>query len=177
MLGLRRAVDSSEQVSMVFRIYLTNLAKYNEGTLKGKWLDLPLDDEELSSEVRSVLGKDEEYFITDYEAPFNLDEYENINNLNDLASRLDELDEHDAEKVVYLLEHIGLDRGDALKQYEDADFYPNMTLSDVAEEMVDDGLLGKIPENIKHYLDFEKLGRDLSFDGYHETKKGTFFFR
>ena len=162
---------------MVLKIYLTNLAKYNEGTLKGKWIDLPMDDDELNNEIRSVLGQDEECFITDYESPFNLDEYENVNDLNDLASQLDELDGHDTEKIVYLLENIGLDRDEALKQYEDVDYYPNMTLSDVAEEMVDEGLFGEISENIRPYLDFEKLGRDLSFDGYHETKKGTFFFR
>jgi len=162
---------------MVMRIYLTNLAKYNEGILKGKWVDLPLDDEDLNSEIKSVLGQDEEYFITDYESPFSLSEYENIHDLNSLASKLEELDGHDTEKVAYLLEHVGLDRNEALEQYEDVDFYPNMTLSDVAEEMVEEGLFGEIPENIKPYLDFEKIGRDLSFDGYHETKKGTFFFR
>lgn len=174
---MRRVADSGEQVSMAVRVYLTNLAKYNEGTLKGKWIDLPMDDDELSSEVKSVLGSDEEYFITDYESPFSLGEYENINDLNAFAEKLDEMDGHDTEKVAYLLEHIGLDRDEALEQYEDVDFYPNMTLSEVAEEVVDKGLLGEIPENIKNYLDFEKLGRDLSIDGYHETEKGTFLFR
>ena len=38
---------------MEIRIYLTNLAKYNQGTLIGKWLELPLTDEELEIEIRS----------------------------------------------------------------------------------------------------------------------------
>lgn len=34
-----------------FRVFITNLGKYNEGELVGKWLDLPCDDleEELAS--------------------------------------------------------------------------------------------------------------------------------
>lgn len=29
---------------MEFRVFITNLGKYNEGELVGKWLDLPCDD-------------------------------------------------------------------------------------------------------------------------------------
>jgi len=74
---------------MEIKIYLTNLAKYNQGTLIGKWLELPLTDEELEIEIREVLGNDEAYFITDFEAPFKIDEYENLHKLNEFSWQLD----------------------------------------------------------------------------------------
>jgi antirestriction protein len=49
-----------------------------------------------------------------------------------------------------------------------------MTLEEVAEEMVEDGMLGNLSDTVKGYLDFEKIARDLSFNGYHETNQGTF---
>ena len=30
----------------MFRVFITNLGKYNEGKLVGKWLDLPCEDTE-----------------------------------------------------------------------------------------------------------------------------------
>lgn len=160
---------------MCVRIYLTNLAQYNAGRLIGKWLDLPLSEEELSQAFRDVLGSDEEHFITDYEADFRIEEYDNVQELNRFAESLEALDEHDQEKVIYLIESVGYKREEALERYEDVMFYKDMTLEDVAEELVEEGCFGNIADNIKCYLDYEKLARDLSIDGYHETEKGTFY--
>ena len=45
-------------------IFLTNLKKYNEGQLVGKWVDLPCDD--LSNAVVEVSGSNgDEVFISD----------------------------------------------------------------------------------------------------------------
>jgi len=159
---------------MDVRIYLTNLAQYNAGCLIGKWLDLPLDEEELSKEVKAVLGSDEEYFITDYEADFRIEEYENLHELNSFAEALSELDEYEQEKVFYLIESIGYKREEALERHEDVTFYKGMTLEDVAEELISEGCFGSIPDNIQWYLDYEKIARDLSMDGYYETSSGTF---
>ena len=157
------------------RIYLTNLAQYNAGCLIGKWLDLPLTEEELDIALKEVLGSDEEYFITDYEADFRIEEFENLSELNTFVESLSELDEHDQEKVIYIINCIGYKRQDALEKIEDVIYYKGMTLEDVAEEMVEDGMLGTLSDTVKGYLDFERIARDLSFDGYHETTKGTFW--
>lgn len=158
------------------RIYLTNLARYNSGELFGKWIDLPMEDDDLKQAVKDVLGSDEEFFITDYEAPFSIGEYENLHELNDFARQLQDLDEQEQEKVTYLLDVIGCNREEAIKQYEDVIFYPEMTLKEVAEELVEEGCFGTLSDNIKGYLDYESIGRDLGFDGYHETEKGTFWY-
>jgi len=157
------------------RIYLTNLAQYNAGRLIGKWFDLPLTEEELDIALKEVLGSDEEYFITDYEADFRIEEFENLSELNTFVESLSELDEHDQEKVIYIINCIGYKRQDALEKIEDVIYYKGMTLEDVAEEMVEDGMLGTLSDTVKGYLDFERIARDLSFDGYHETTKGTFW--
>ena len=41
----------------MFRIFITNLEKYNEGELIGKWLDLPCNniDKELSASFPPIL--------------------------------------------------------------------------------------------------------------------------
>jgi len=53
---------------MMIRVYLTNLGAYNRGKLMGKWIDLPMDEDELQEEIDSILEPmDEEYFITDFE--------------------------------------------------------------------------------------------------------------
>ncbi len=156
------------------RIYLTNLAQYNAGCLIGKWIDLPLEEEELAIALKEVLGSDEEYFITDYQANFRIEEFENLSELNNFVQRLSELYEHDQEKVIYLINCNCYKRPEALERYADVIYYEKMTLEEVAEEMVEDGMLGNLSDAVKGYLDFEKIARDLSFNGYHETNQGTF---
>ena len=161
---------------MEVRVYLTNLAQYNAGRLIGKWLELPLTEDELKQAFKDVLGSDEEYFITDYEAPFRIEEYDNLTELNTFVEQLNELDEYEQVKAVYLMESVGLTRQEAIQQQEDVTFYQDMTLEDVAEELVEEGIFGNLTDTIKGYLDFEKLARDLSIDGYHETNQGVFHY-
>lgn len=158
------------------RVYLTNLAQYNAGKLIGKWLDFPLEEDELKDAVKGVLGSDEEYFITDYEAPFRIREYENLNELNSFVEEIEKLPEHDQERVIYLSETIGLDWDDSLEKFEDVTFYPDMTVEDVARELVEEGVFGNLTDQIKCYLDYEAIARDLEIDGYYETDKGTFWY-
>jgi len=162
---------------METRIYLTNLAKYNEGVLKGEWLDLPMFEDELQEALDRILGDDEEYFITDYEAPFDIDEHDNLSELNEFCEELERL--HDTEQacVLFLIAEIGCTRDGALRDYQDVIFYEGMTLTQVAEEFVDDGLFGDVSDNLKMYIDYGAVGRDLEMDGYHETDKGVFCYR
>ncbi|MFN3226825.1 MAG: antirestriction protein ArdA [Hyphomicrobiales bacterium] len=43
------------------------------------------------------------------------------------------------------------------------------SLKDLAEQFVEEGLFGDIPERLASYLDYEAIARDLGFDGYCET--------
>ena len=77
---------------MEIRIALTNLGKYNEGELTYAWLSLPATDEEIAESLREISVAPntmyEEHFISDYEAPFSIGEYESITKLNEIAERM-----------------------------------------------------------------------------------------
>ena len=88
-----------------FAAFITNLGKYNEGELVGEWVKFPTTAEELKEVFKRIgIGqKDdfgqpyEEWFITDYDCYVDglyskLGEYENLDELNYLASKLDEMD-------------------------------------------------------------------------------------
>lgn len=49
-------------------------------------------------------------------------------------------------------------------------YYDKMTLKEVAEELINEGLYGEIPENIRRYIDYTAIGEDLGNDGYEEIE-------
>lgn len=50
----------------------------------------------------------------------------------------------------------------------DIDIYELDSLRDLAEQFIEEGLFGNIPENIRYYLDLDAIARDLAMD-YSET--------
>ena len=88
---------------MEFKIYVANLGKYNEGEMVGEWINLPATEEELE-EVLDRIGINEEYeeiFIPAYENEFDykVDEYDNLDELNEIAYKLDNLTTDEEEKI------------------------------------------------------------------------------
>lgn len=61
---------------MLVRVFLPNLGKYNEGELVGKWVEINENSEiQDFEEYFKEIGINEEYdefFITEYEAPFEI---------------------------------------------------------------------------------------------------------
>ena len=155
----------------MMKIFLTNLGKYNEGYLIGEWVNLPIDDEELE-EVKKRIGINElyeEWFISDYETDIDgleISEYDNIEELNEVAEALENLDETDLEIVEAMLEK-GASIKEALDGKDDCMIYYNCDdMSDVAEQYCEEcGLLDLIPENLRYYFDFEAFGRDMESEG------------
>ena len=75
------------------KVYIANLGKYNEGELVGAWFTPPIDIEEVK-EVIGLNGEYEEYAIHDYELPFEIGEYESIEEINRLCEMVSELPEY-----------------------------------------------------------------------------------
>lgn len=49
--------------------YVTNLAKYTEGQLVGKWLEFPIDEDDFMKELESIgVSEGGEWFVTDYDS-------------------------------------------------------------------------------------------------------------
>ncbi|WP_302500180.1 antirestriction protein ArdA [Limosilactobacillus reuteri] len=76
---------------MEIKVFVSNLAKYNDGELTGQWTTLPVEDvnKDILEPIDAV-GK--EWFISDYEAPFKISEYDNLYALNELAEALENFD-------------------------------------------------------------------------------------
>lgn len=160
----------------MIKIYYTNLGLYNEGMLSGEWVELPATDEEIEA-VKARTGYDEtheEYFITDYETDVDglkIGEYDNIDELNELAEVIDENDAEAVEALIYF----GYDTADEIREHIDDVCYittPSGFESDeeavgyyYAEEC--GGL--NIPDNIKSYFDYEAYGRDIMLEGQFYT--------
>ena len=109
----------------MLKIYLTNLGKYNEGILQGEWLELPVSQEELK-EVFKRIGINEEYeeyFITDYKCDFyEVGEYENLDTLNEIAERIEELDEEESKVVKALMSELGYTLDEAIEKVNNGDY-------------------------------------------------------
>jgi antirestriction protein len=152
--------------------FITNLGKYNEGELIGEWIEFPIEEDELEAvfERIGINEEYEEYFFTDWESDIGarFGEYENINEVNDLAEKLDEYDE---ELISAIIEAQGCLLEEALEYADDAIFYEGRTLEEVAEEIIDDCY--DLPEIARRYFDFSAFARDLSFDGYTEVSNGV----
>jgi antirestriction protein len=91
------------------RIFLTNLGRYNEGQLIGKWLGLPYSELELKSTLQEIGINEryEEYFISDYESDIGLDigEYENLDALNEVAECISNLDSYEFQTLQAAIEY------------------------------------------------------------------------
>lgn len=167
----RRAIKASTDLSNPYiRIYLTNLGKYNEGELIGEWVDLPVSD---FSDVLRRIGineRYEEYFITDSETNIpglNISEYANLDELNDLAEQVKDLDEQQL-----LIMGAYLDAGEtfenALDKCDDGTvYYDCYSDQDLGYELID--LIGSPSELdrdiIEMYFDYDGFGRDARING------------
>lgn len=169
-----------------FEAFVTNLGKYNEGELVGEWVHFPTTEEKMK-EVFERIGigsKDEfghvyeEWFITDYDCSIHevsklLGEYENLDKLNYLASRLDELSTSDLEHFLAIMDS-GCD------EVSDLDDLINLTYNldnyDFIPSIKDYDDLGRYyffegGYNIDNkfgsfvdYIDFERYGEDCAIN-------------
>jgi antirestriction protein len=164
------------------RVYVSTYKSYNDGNLNGRWMDIDnfSDYDEFIEACRELFEDEEdpeeiELMFQDKDSELPEWAYSE----NEIDSRLwdyIDLDEDDKLKFNYLVEYLSYDIDEAFDNYQDVIFYDGMTLTAVAEELVDEGLFGEVSDNLKWYLDYEAIARDLERDGYTETSDGVFFY-
>lgn len=104
----------------MLKIYLSNLSKYIEGRENGRWLQLPMDQDKLESIYNDIIGKNQEHIILDYDAPFNISEYENIFALNEILENISDCGLDD--DMLTALFKVNSDRDEVLEVIEDGAF-------------------------------------------------------
>lgn len=154
-------------------IFLTNLHKYNSGILCGEWLKLPIPQEELDAVLSRIGSEGDEFFITDYEVLFgnlHISEYASIQELNELAERLEDLADHEYEKLAAVLEcESSMSIAEVLEIIDELDNFDLLEDVDDDEALaayyIDNGyIFCDVPDNIKTYLDLDRLGRDIRLE-------------
>jgi antirestriction protein len=154
------------------KIYLANLQKYNEGKLSGKWLDITKDD---LQEAALDLGE-AEWAIHDYELPFKVGKHEDLYELEKVGQNWDSMSDSEQAAFCCLVNDNFCTLSEALERYNNRSVHVADSFEDLAYQFVQEGLYGEIPDSISSYVDYEKMGRDLSYD-YQEYKyKDTTYF-
>ncbi len=159
-----------------FAAFITNLGKYNEGELIGEWVKFPTTAEEIKAAMDSIgIGqKDdfgytyEEWFITDYDCYVDglydkLGEYVNLDELNYLASKLDEMSQSEYEQFQAAMS-VG-DHGGSLQDMinltENLDCYevnPNITdYDDLGRYYIDELEAMQIPDYLQNCIDYKDI--------------------
>ena len=156
--------------------YLTNLEKYNESELIGEWVTFPVDEDELEGVLKKlgINNKCKEYLFTDYECDVpsvcdELDEHSSIEELNDLAKALEDVDDEDL--LAAAIELGGYSVMDIIENIDDYSLRKDIHDDyDLGYDYVADNLVN-IPDYIQNYIDYERFGSDLRMDAYGEHTK------
>ena len=175
--------DYSYNKDYPFAAFITNLGKYNEGELVGEWVKFPTTAEEMKEVFRRIgIGQRddfgqpyEEWFITDYDCYVDglyskLGEYENLDELNYLASKLDEMSNSE-----YAQFQAGMEMGDHCGSLQEIinltenldcyEVYPHIAdYDDLGRYYIDELEVMQIPEHLQNYIDYEAYGRDVAMD-------------
>ena len=166
-----------------FAAFITNLGKYNEGELVGEWVKFPTTAEEMKKVFERIgIGQAdefgcvyEEWFVTDYDCYVDglydkLGEYVNLDELNYLASRLDEMTPSEYEQF-----QAAIEMGEHTRSLEDLinltynldcyDVYPGIhDHDDLGRYYIEELGAMEIPSYLESYFDYEAYGRDVALE-------------
>ena len=172
----------------MLNVWIGNLGKYNEGELVGEWLKLPVSKQELETFLREKVGLQltqaevdkaleeegvcyEEYMINDYETdlPIKISEYENLDNLNLLATIAENVNDMDAINAYVdsqgemTLEELAnlMEQEDDIAYFRFSNDSSSMSAEEkMGYEMADaTGLLSTLQKlQIEEFFDFEGYG-------------------
>lgn len=166
-----------------FAAFITNLGKYNEGELVGEWVKFPTTADELKKVFERIgIGSEddfgnpyEEWFITDYDCYVGglydkLGEYANLDELNYLAAKLDDMDRSEYNQFLAAMEmgdHTGSiqDLINLTENLDCYDVYPDIEdHDDLGRYYIDELDAMQVPDHLRNYIDYEAYGRDVALE-------------
>lgn len=153
-------------------VYVGTYAKYNNGSIEGKWINLLDDvtDREDFYEKIAELHSDEadpEFMFQDYEnMPRGIVSETSINwdYIDGLRRVLEEYGEEYAEAYALFVENF--------HDTDEENFYESYSGTADSEEdyavqlLEETGELNALPQNLRYYFDYEKFARDLFINDY-----------
>lgn len=165
----------------ILNVWIGNLGKYNEGELIGEWLELPAEEDTIDALYKRI-GIDfdepnedgiwyEEIFIADYEwgndfddLEVRIDEYSNLEELNEFAEELERAYENEGNKLLAALEFDVCrslsDLTDIIDNIDDFIYYEHIGSDRELGEEYFQWWASSIPNEIVDYFDFESYGED-----------------
>jgi antirestriction protein len=159
--------------------WIGNLAAYNNGSLRGEWIEISTDADDVAAEIARICG-DVEHYIGDYDgapgAATWLGEYASAATLAATARLMLAIEENaPAEHVdaifARMIESTYRPDIDALADDAAEWIADNFagcfdSLEDFAADLMEQtGELEAMPERLRNYFDFAAYGRDLELGG------------
>ncbi len=167
----------------MLNLFVNTWGNYNtNGADGGQWITLPMDPDELEEVLENIAAamgdQDPEWAIHDYEWTIETElgdvhEMDSIREWNARCQEAYALEEWEAQEIAAAMEAFGYTFPEALERQQRGSFtlYAGMDLEEVAEELINECY--DLPEFALRYFDYEAFARDLSYDGYTETKYGV----
>ena len=148
------------------RIYVADLAAYNNGKLHGVWSDATAEIDDIWCAVHAMLASSpepdaEEWAIHDCEGfgSVSLSEWESFERVREIALFIEEYPLIGA----VLIDHYGGAADDARRAADESYSGVYTSLADYAEELTSETT--EIPDNLTYYIDYERMGRDMELGG------------
>lgn len=160
----------------MLNIYVNTWGNYNEnGADGGEWITLPMDADDLQKELEKIAAamgdRDPEFAVHDYEWTCEwegreISEYENIEDLNEYAQKLDGLSEWEQKVYAAAVEYWGA-------QYVDPDDLDDYILYTDITDNYDLGYYWAVDSGcyntdelgtLGRYIDYEAFGRDIAIE-------------
>jgi len=161
----------------VIEAFVTNLGRYNEGYLDGEYLKLPASAEDIQTLLKHIHVdgiRYEEIFITEYKTTVDglhgcLGEYESIDELNYLASLLNDMEEWEAERFTAAVDfgeyNSAKDLINLAQNLDCFEFYSGIEgEEDLGRFYIEEMCTLDVPEHLEQYIDYEAYGRDMNMD-------------
>lgn len=151
-------------MSREIEIYVADLAAYNNGKLRGVWIDATDNIENIYDQINKMLSKSPECFADEYAihsyagfGSYRLDEYQSIESVREMALFIQKYSNLGSELLNYF------DLEDAKKAIEENYAGRYQSLAEFTEELTENTT--QIPEHLIYYIDYEHMGRDMEING------------
>lgn len=97
-------------------------------------------------------------------------------NIEEFFDAVNDWNEHQKIHYIIAVGECGYSHDQVADDPEDIDItiYRLRSMRELAEQFVDDGIFGEIPEHLENYIDYDRIARDLEHDYGSATVAGEF---